>query len=133
MKRMVLIAHDNKRDAMIRWIRSWRGELSMMELYAAGPFGRAPDGELGLPLCPVASESRGETEALRRMIEEEAVDLIVFFWEPGFREFDGIDPGVVLSMAERYDIPAALNPGTADYFFSLMLRSARSMPRRMAM
>lgn len=133
MKRMVLIAHDKKRDAMIRWLRSWRGELSTMTLYAAGPFAREPDGELGLRVCPVASESHGENEGLRRMIEGERVDLIVFFWEPGFRAYDGIDPGAVLSMAEQYDVPAALNPGTADYFFSLMLRSARSMPRRMAM
>ncbi|MGZ8459122.1 MAG: hypothetical protein ACXWW2_01720 [Candidatus Deferrimicrobiaceae bacterium] len=132
MKRMVLIAHDAKREAMFRWLRSWRGELAGMELYAGGPSGREAFEELGLPVRPVATGSCGEHEALRRMIEEERVDLILFFWEPTFREFGGIDPGVVLAMADRYDIPAALNPGTADSFFPSMLRMARSTPRETA-
>ncbi|MGA7104594.1 MAG: hypothetical protein WBX49_04535 [Candidatus Deferrimicrobiaceae bacterium] len=132
MKRMVLIAHDTKREAMVRWIRSWRGELEGMELYATGPSGREAFGELGLTVRPVSTGSCGEHEALRRMIEEENVDLILFFWERMFRKFSGIDPGAVLVMADRYDIPAALNPGTADCFFRSMLREARSIPRRMA-
>jgi methylglyoxal synthase len=132
MKRMVLIAHDTKREAMIRWLCSWRGELTGMKLYATGLFGREALGELGLAIRPVATGSCGEQEALRRMIKEEKVDLILFFWEPTFREFRGIDPSAVSSMAERYDIPTALNPWTADCFFRLMLRGARSIPRKMA-
>ena len=117
---------------MIRWLRSWRGELAGMELHATGPSGREGFGEAGLTVRPVATESCGEHEALRRMIEEESVDLILFFWEPTFRIFGGIDPGAVLAMADRYDIPAALNPGTADYFFASMLRMARGTRRRTA-
>lgn len=132
MKRIVLIAHDTKRETMIRWLRSWRGELSKTALYVAGPFGRKPVRDLGLTVHPVVSGSDGENGALRRMIEEGRVELIIFFWEPSFRMYDGIDPGAVLAMAEQYDVPTALNPWTADYFFSLVLGRVRRTPRRMA-
>ena len=117
-KRIVLIAHDNKKNDLLEWARFNRGTLGEHDLYGTGTTGALLADELGLDVTRFLSGPFGGDQQVGAAIAEGRVDLIIFFWDPLEPHPHDVDVKALLRIAVVYDVPIACNRATADFVLS---------------
>ena len=117
-KRIVLIAHDNKKNDLLEWARFNRGTLGEHDLYGTGTTGALLADELGLDVTRFLSGPLGGDQQVGAAIAEGRVDLIIFFWDPLEPHPHDVDVKALLRIAVVYDVPIACNRATADFVLS---------------
>ena len=124
-KRIVLIAHDNRKADMLAWARFNRGTLAQHELLATGTTGALIADELGLPVQRFLSGPLGGDQQVGAAIAEGRIDCVMFFWDPLSPHPHDVDVKALLRVAVVYNVPIACNRATADFVLSSpLLREA---------
>jgi methylglyoxal synthase len=113
-KRIVLIAHDNKKPLLLAWAGRHRDKLASHQLFATGTTGSLLEHELGLSLTKFKSGPLGGDQQIGARIVDGLVDLVVFFWDPLSPHPHDVDVRALLRIAVVYDIPIACNTASAD-------------------
>jgi methylglyoxal synthase len=113
--RLALIAHDQKKDAMVEWAYRHRVPLGRCDLCATGTTGarileRCPD----LIITRFKSGPLGGDQQIGALIAEGKLDGLVFFVDPLSPHPHDVDVKALTRLALVYDIPMACNPSTAD-------------------
>lgn len=147
-KVIAIVAHDNKKDDAIEWVRfNWR-TLVRHRLVCTGTTGALVEGCLDseqrlaggidprveengpLELLKLRSGPLGGDQQLGAMIAEEKIDLLVFFWDPMEPHPHDVDVKALLRIAVAYNVPTACNRSTADFIISspLMAQDYRRIP-----
>jgi methylglyoxal synthase len=127
-KRIVLIAHDNKKADLLAWARFNRGTLGAHDLYGTGTTGALLGEELGLEVTRFLSGPLGGDQQVGAAIAEGRVDLIIFFWDPLEPHPHDVDVKALLRIAVVYDVPIACNRATADFVLSSPLLEREYAP-----
>lgn len=122
-KRIALIAHDNKKAALLDWARFNREVLARHSLCATGTTGQIIAGELGLEISRFASGPLGGDQQIGAEIVDGDLDFIIFFWDPLEPQPHDVDVKALLRIAVVYNIPIACNRATADFIISSPLLS----------
>jgi len=122
-KRVVLIAHDNRKADMLEWARFNRDTLAEHELFATGTTGGLIAQELGLPVTRFLSGPLGGDQQVGAAIAENRVDFVVFFWDPLQPQPHDVDVKALLRIAVVCNVPIACNRATADFILSSPLMS----------
>ena len=117
-KRIVLIAHDNRKPEMLEWARYNRGTLSKHELHATGTTGGLIADQLGLDVHRFLSGPLGGDQQVGAAIAEGRIDLVIFFWDPLEPHPHDVDVKALLRIAVVYNVPIACNRATADFVLS---------------
>jgi methylglyoxal synthase len=117
-KRIALVAHDNCKAELIRWAREHRDQLAVHELVATGTTGGRVSDELGLPVTRLLSGPHGGDLQIGARIAENAIDLLVFFWDPLEPQPHDPDIKALLRVAVLCNIPTACNRATADFLLT---------------
>ena len=117
-KKIVLIAHDNKKPALLEWARYHRELLSRHLLYATGTTGQIIANELGLEVSRFASGPLGGDQQVGSKVVEGDLNFIIFFWDPLEPQPHDVDVKALLRIAVVYNIPIACNRATADFVIS---------------
>ncbi len=117
-KRIVLIAHDRLKPALVEWARSHIELLRQHELYATGTTGNRIEKELGLEVSRFLSGPLGGDQQVGAGIAGRAIDMMIFFWDPLEPQPHDVDVKALLRIAVLYDIPIANNPASADFLIS---------------
>ena len=120
-KRIAMIAHDNKKEAMLAWARYNRELLAKHTLYATGTTGRILSEELDLEIHRFASGPLGGDQQVGAKIVDGEIDFIIFFWDPLEPHPHDVDVKALLRIAMVYNIPTACNRSTADFVISSAL------------
>jgi methylglyoxal synthase len=123
-KRIVLIAHDNRKDDLLEWAAFNRGTLAEHELYATGTTGAIIAGALDLPVERFLSGPLGGDQQVGAGIAEGRLDLVIFFWDPLLSQPHDVDVKALLRIAVVHNVPIACNRATADFLLSSPLMSA---------
>lgn len=126
--RIALVAHDNKKPALLDWARANASALSMHHLVATGTTGRMLGEELGLEVKRLRSGPLGGDQQLGAMITEGNIDILVFFWDPLEPQPHDPDVRALLRIAVVWNIPIASNRATADLVVTSSLFTGQYRP-----
>ena len=130
--RLALIAHDQKKDDLVSFVRSHEGFLSGCDLVATGTTGgRIVEACPALTVTRMKSGPLGGDQQIGALIAEGRIDALVFFVDPLTPLPHDVDVKALMRLATVYDIPMALNRATAEIVLSAgntLRRSGASAP-----
>jgi methylglyoxal synthase len=127
-KRVVMIAHDNRKDDLLDWASNNAGTLARHHLSATGTTGRLLADALDLPVDRFLSGPLGGDQQIGAAIAEGRIDLVVFFWDPLEPQPHDVDVKALLRIAVVYNTPIACNRSTADFLLSSPLMDEHYEP-----
>ena len=121
VKRIALVAHDNKKKDLIEWAFYNRTVLSQHELFATGTTGRLLEEKLNQPVKKLLSGPLGGDQQMGAMVAEEKLDMMVFFWDPMEAQAHDSDVKALLRLAVAWNILMACNRSSADFILTSVL------------
>jgi methylglyoxal synthase len=116
-----LVAHDQKKAAMVAFAERFHAHLAEFDLVATGTTGsrileRCPD----LRLTRLKSGPLGGDQQIGAMIAEGRIHGLIFFVDPLSPHPHDVDVKALMRVALVYDLPMALNPATAALLIEAM-------------
>jgi len=117
-KRIALVAHDNCKVDMLRWVKDNREKLSQHFLCGTGTTATLVADTTGLPVKAYNSGPLGGDQQIGARIVEGDIDFMIFFWDPLSAQPHDPDVKALLRIAVLYDIPIANNQSSADFFLT---------------
>lgn len=138
MKRIALVAHDNRKKDLIEWAEWNYDTLIQHQLVSTGTTGKLveaaikqklPDEEAkDFQISKLKSGPLGGDQQLGALICEGKVDLVIFLWDPMQPQPHDVDVKALLRIAVLYNIPMACNRATADFIISSPMLSQAYEP-----
>ena len=118
VRRIALVAHDNRKQDMLEWAAYNRATLARHDLIATATTGRLLADELGLPVTRLLSGPLGGDQQIGARIADGLVDLLIFMWDPLAPHPHDPDVKALLRVAVVWNVPVACNRASADFLVS---------------
>lgn len=112
--RVALIAHDKKKDDIVRFSLAYQHILEKHELFATGTTGQRIAESTGLSLHRFQSGPLGGDQQIGAMVAENKMDMIIFFRDPLTAQPHEPDISALMRLSDVYNIPLATNMGAAE-------------------
>lgn len=112
--KIALIAHDKKKNDMIKLAIKYKDILADHELYATGTTGTLIMGETGLSICRMKSGPLGGDQQIGAMLANGELHLIIFLRDPLTAQPHEPDVSALLRLCDVQDIPLATNISSAE-------------------
>ena len=120
MKTIALVAHDAKKDDLLKWVTEHAEKLIGNEFYATGTTGKILSSVLP-NINRLKSGPLGGDQQLGALISEGKIDYLIFFWDPMTSQPHDVDVKALLRLSVLYDVPTACNRASADFLVNSML------------
>ena len=114
VKKIALIAHDNKKPEIIEWAKKNKEILKNFELCGTGTTAKRISEATGLELFGYFSGPLGGDQQIGALVAEGKIDFVVFFCDPLTAQPHDPDVKALLRITNVYDVPIATNASTAD-------------------
>jgi len=114
IKKIAIIAHDNKKPEIIEWAKKNVEVLRKFELCGTGTTSKRVSEATGLNVKGYLSGPLGGDQQIGALVAEGKIDIVVFFCDPLQAQPHDPDVKALLRIANVYNVPIATNPATAD-------------------
>ncbi|MBU5213631.1 methylglyoxal synthase [Heyndrickxia oleronia] len=111
---IALIAHDKKKDDMIRFVTAYQDIFAQHRLYATGTTGKRINEETNLPVIRFQSGPYGGDQEIGALIANNKLDMVIFFRDPLTAQPHEPDVTALIRLCDVYSVPLATNMGTAE-------------------
>ena len=118
--KIALIAHDKKKDDMIKLAIRFKDILARHDLVATGTTGTLVMGETGLHITRMKSGPLGGDQQIGWMIAEGNLDLVIFLRDPLTAQPHEPDVSALLRLCDVNSIPLATNVRSAEIILSAL-------------
>ena len=118
VKKIALIAHDNRKEALINWVNENKEELSKHKLCGTGTTANLISEKTGLRVEGFKSGPMGGDQQIGAAIVNGDIDIMIFFWDPLTSQPHDPDVKALLRIAVLYDVAIAMSKSTADFLLS---------------
>ncbi len=115
MSTIALIAHDGKKDDMIRFARQHRDALARFRLIATGTTGERIQQTTGLPVERMLSGPYGGDAQIAARVAQGGIAGVFFLVDPLYAHPHEPDISSLLRICNVYDIPLATNEASARF------------------
>ncbi|EOL47786.1 methylglyoxal synthase [Enterococcus caccae] len=112
--KIALIAHDRKKDLMVKLTLAYQPILKEHELFATGTTGLKISEATGLSVHRFKSGPLGGDQQIGAMISEDKLDMVIFLRDPLAAQPHEPDVTALIRLSDVYEIPLATNIGTAE-------------------
>jgi methylglyoxal synthase len=117
-KRIALVAHDQRKEDLLTWVKYNVDLLSKHELFATGTTGNIISEKCSINIHRLKSGPLGGDQQLGAMIANGELDILIFLWDPMTTQPHDVDVKALLRMSVLYNLPVACNRSTADFLIS---------------
>ncbi len=114
VKRIALIAHDEKKPEIIDFVRRNRSILINCDLIATGTTGKLIEEEIGLPVQRMESGPLGGDQMIGAEVARERLDGVIFIRDPLTAQPHEPDITALLRVCDVHNVPLATNLATAE-------------------
>lgn len=114
---IALIAHDKKKDDLVKLVIEYQDTLKKHTLFATGTTGGRVIDETGLDVHRFKSGPLGGDQQIGAYISDQKIDLVIFIRDPLTMQPHEPDISALLRLCDVYEIPLATNIGTAEPLF----------------
>jgi methylglyoxal synthase len=111
---IALIAHDKKKDDLIRFVLAYKPIIEKHSLFATGTTGKRISEETGLSVHRFRSGPLGGDQEIGSYIANDKMDLVLFFRDPLTAQPHEPDVSALIRLCDVYSVPLATNMGTAE-------------------
>ena len=120
--KIALIAHDKKKDGIIKLAIEYQDVLRNHELFATGTTGTLIMGETGLSIHRMKSGPLGGDQQIGAMLADGNLDLVIFLRDPLTAQPHEPDVSALLRLCDVQKIPLSTNTSSAK----IMLEALKS-------
>ncbi len=137
IKTIALVAHDNRKQALLEWVKWNKDTLIRHNLVGTGTTGglvekalndKEPGTAETVSVIKLKSGPLGGDQQLGSMISEGKIDILIFLWDPMQPQPHDVDIKALLRLSVLYNIPTACNRATADFLVSSQLIESEYSP-----
>lgn len=121
VKKIALIAHDNRKLDLISWVEKHKDILKDHKLCGTGTTAKLINEKTGLDVHGYKSGPMGGDQQVGAGIVNGDVDMMIFFWDPLTSQPHDPDVKALLRIGVLYDIPIAMSQSTADFILKSSL------------
>lgn len=117
-KSIALVAHDQKKNELIKWTHLHKDKLANHRLIATETTGKLIESQVHIKTKKVMSGPLGGDQQLGAMISQGKIDIIIFFWDPMETQPHDSDVKALLRLGVVWNIPMACDTATADFLIT---------------
>lgn len=118
VKKIALIAHDNRKEALIEWAEENKEVLKKHKLCGTGTTAKLISEKTGLDVYGFKSGPMGGDQQIGSAIVNGDIDIMVFFWDPLTSQPHDPDVKALLRIAVLYDVAVAMSKSAADFLLT---------------
>jgi methylglyoxal synthase len=126
--RIALIAHDRKKDTMVRLAQEFLPFLAASQLCATGTTGSRLVNELGLVVERMLSGPLGGDLQIGARLATGGIDAVIFLRDPMTPQPHEPDINALVRACDVHDVPCATNLSSARLLLAQLQRSPSEMP-----
>ena len=110
---IALIAHDNKKDDLLRFVNANHSTFSRFQLFGTGTTARIISEGAGLVVRRMLSGPLGGDQQIGAAVAEDNVLAVFFFRDPLTAQPHEPDVSALLRICDVHDVPLATNISSA--------------------
>ena len=111
---IAIIAHDKKKEDVVKLTIKYKKTLEKHNLYATGTTGQRIAEKTGLDIHRFKSGPLGGDQQIGAFVSEGKIDLVIFIRDPLTPQPHEPDVSALLRLCDVYEIPLATNIGSAE-------------------
>jgi methylglyoxal synthase len=119
LKRIALVAHDDRKDDLVDWVRANHAALQPHRFWSTGTTGRrVREACPKLDVSLLKSGPLGGDQQLGARIAEGLIDVLIFFIDPLSPMPHDVDVKALTRLSTLYNVASATNRATADFLIA---------------